>query len=233
MGSAAALITAGAGTGMSVAGQLAAGNEAAQAATVDAGTIAQTGELNAQLIEKGSELNAEVHDFNAAALEGQATDAVARGKEQETQFRTQLKQFIGTQRTSFAGQGVEVSSGSALDVQKDTAYQGELDALTIRTNAAREAWGYTVQAQGETLQAKNTRQLGTLQAANTRQVSQLNAVNARMGGSIKQNAANWGAASTLLTNSASILSHYGFGGSGAPRSSLASISSLMPEGDNG
>jgi hypothetical protein len=118
---------------------------------------------------------------------------------------------IGTQRAEFAAQGVDVGSGSAVDVQKDTAYQGEIDALTLRTNAAREAWGYTVEAQGETLQAQNTRKLGKLQAANTRQVGQATALNARIGGSIQESTANWGAASTLLSNTASVLSKkYGF-----------------------
>jgi hypothetical protein len=211
MGATAGIITAAAGTGIGVLGQLSAGHQADMAATVDAGTIAQTSELNAQLIEQGSELNAGVHDFNAAALELQSKDAITRGQEAEDQFRKQLKGVIGTQRAQFAAQGIDVGTGSAVDVQKDTAYQGELDALTIRTNAAREAWGFTVQAQGETLQAKNTRKLGVLQAGNVRQVGSANALNARLGGSIKQSQANWGAASTLLAGTASVINaKYGF-----------------------
>jgi hypothetical protein len=37
-------------------------------------------------------------------------------------------------------------SGTALDLLGDTAQIGEEDALTIRNNAAREAWGYRNQA---------------------------------------------------------------------------------------
>jgi hypothetical protein len=204
-------ILAAAGTGLSIFEQLKAADNAKIAAAVTSGTILQTSELNAQLIEQGSELNAGVHDFNAAALEGQATDAIARGKQTEGLFRKQLRGVIGSQRASFAAQGVEVSSGSAEQVQEDTAYQGELDALQIRTNAAREAWGFQVEATGERLQATNTRKLGTLQAANTRAVGRANANNARITGQNQASAAQWGAASTLVAGGYSIAKSYGFG----------------------
>ena len=48
----------------------------------------------------------------------------------------------------------------AADVQADTAHQGELDALTLRTNAAREAWGYQVEAGDIRKRAQITRQEG-------------------------------------------------------------------------
>ncbi|WP_455153244.1 hypothetical protein [Bradyrhizobium cenepequi] len=41
--------------------------------------------------------------------------------------------------------GVDLSFGSPLDTLTDTAVLGELDALTIRTNANREAYDYKVQ----------------------------------------------------------------------------------------
>src|SRR5436309_562035 len=139
----------GAGVALGVIGNLSAAAAAKRAAAVTAGTLSQTAELNAQLIEQGTELNAQVHDFNAAALEGQSKDAVQRGKEQEDLFRKQIKGVIGSQRASYASQDLDISSGSPLEVQQDTARSGELDALAMRTNAAREAWGYTVAAKGE------------------------------------------------------------------------------------
>lgn len=115
-------------------------------------------------------------DFNAQVAELQATDALARGQAEESQFRQSVRGLIGQQRTGFAGQNVDVGSGSAADVQADAAFLGELDALTIRNNAAREAWGYRVDAQ-----------------------------NARLGGQMQQSAARWGAAGTILGASGSIL----------------------------
>lgn len=219
MGATAAI--AAAGIGISTIGQLTAGDRAKTAAAVTSANIQGTSELNAQLIEQGSELNAGVHDFNAAALEGQAADAIARGKQTEDLFRKQLHQTIGSQRASFAAQGVEISSGSAEQVQEDTAYQGELDALTIRTNAAREAWGFRVAAEGETLQAGATRKLGKLQAANTRAVGKSNATAAMVTGQNQASASNWGAAQTIATGAYGIGRSYGFSSGGGSVETLS------------
>ena len=85
--------------------------------------------------------------YNAVIAEQQAQDAIARGEQAEGIQRINVKRLIGAQRAAYGAQGVEVDSGSALDVQKDTAAMGELDAIIIRNNAAREAWGYRAQAQ--------------------------------------------------------------------------------------
>src|SRR5690242_19657087 len=53
--------------------------------------------------------------------------------------------MIGSQRAGLAANGVDINSGSAVDVQSTTAATGEADALTIRNNAARQAYGQQVQ----------------------------------------------------------------------------------------
>ncbi len=83
---------------------------------------------------------------NAGLADQQAADAIQRGQIEEGRQRLGTKQEIGATRASIAGQGVDVGSGSALDVQGSEAGLGEMDALTIRNNAAREAWGYNTQA---------------------------------------------------------------------------------------
>src|SRR5438552_9366693 len=201
----------GVGVGLGVLGNLSHADAAHSAAAVTAGTISQTSDLNASLIEAGSELNAQVHDFNAAALEGQSRDAVQRGKEQEDLFRKQLNGVIGSQRASYASQDLDISSGTPLEVQQDTARQGEMDALTMRANSAREAWGFSVAAKGERLTSDATRKLGVLQARNTRQVGAAEANNARITGNAIASAHQWGAASTIATGLADVyrVSKYG------------------------
>ena len=126
----------------------------------------------------------ELGEFNAAVAEQQALDALAQGKEEEDRFRAAVRGLIGSQRVGFAAQNVDVGVGSPVDVVADAAFLGELDALTIRTNAAREAWGYRVQAE-----------------------------NFRRGGTNAQTASRFGAASTLLGTGTSLLSsRFGFGG---------------------
>lgn len=84
--------------------------------------------------------------FNAANAEEQALDAESRGKDAERRHRVNVRRLIGAQRASFAAGGVDPNQGNAVDVTSDTASLGELDALNIRLNAAREAWGYRNQA---------------------------------------------------------------------------------------
>lgn len=106
-------------------------------------------------------------NYNAQVAEMQAQDAIVRGRETEARHRTDVKRMIGSQRAGFAASGVDVNDGSAVDVQADTAALGELDALTIRTNAAREAWGYKIQAQDYAARGQIARAESTSKAVGT------------------------------------------------------------------
>jgi hypothetical protein len=123
------------GTGMSVIGQ----SQAAQAQAAQAAGMAnyqrQVALLNQQLMEQ-----------NAQRVEQQG-DADAE--------RQQLKtaQIEGSQRAALAAQGGDVNTGSDLDILGDTARAGKLDELTIRSNAAQQAYGFRVQGAGAGSQA--------------------------------------------------------------------------------
>ena len=134
------------GTTMSVRGQLQAGRAAKEA-----------GESAAQREE-----------FNAGIARQQAADAIARGADEESRFRAGVRGLIGSQRAGFAGQGVVAGFGSAADVQADAAFLGELDARQIRANAAREAWGFEVEAQDREKAADVARKGGQVGAAAAR-----------------------------------------------------------------
>lgn len=110
-------------------------------------------------MRSGKETNA-LFQQNAQIAEYQARDAEERGRISEKQARRQTEKVIGQQRVSLAGQGVDVNRGSALDVQADAAYLGELDALTIRNNAAKEAWGYRMQARDLSQRGKQAQRQG-------------------------------------------------------------------------
>lgn len=138
MGATAAVSVVALGTGMSAYGQTRSGKET-----------------------KG------IYDNNAQIADWQAQDALDRGVVNERISRRQTKQVIGSQRASLASQGVDINKGSALDVQADAAYLGELDALTIRNNAAKEAWGYKVQANDYRNKGKIAKREGMFGAFNT------------------------------------------------------------------
>lgn len=85
---------------------------------------------------------------NAAYLNRAANDARYRGVVDADTQRVQTQNAIGTQRVAMASNGGQVDTGSNAIIQQDTAQYGELDAMIISNNAAREAYGYEVQAQG-------------------------------------------------------------------------------------
>lgn len=78
----------------------------------------------------------------ARGLSRAATDAEARGDLAAGQTGQQYQQLIGSQRAQMAASGLDIQSGSPLEVLLGTAAVGEQDVQTIRNNAAREAWGY-------------------------------------------------------------------------------------------
>jgi hypothetical protein len=104
------------------------------------------GQMNAQAAQ-GAQASylAQVERQRQAVARMQADDARKRGEVAVDRQRTVTSQRIGTQTAALAAQGTDMT-GSEADILGDTAAAGELDASTLRANAAREAWGYEVGA---------------------------------------------------------------------------------------
>lgn len=130
-------------SGVSTATALAAGSLALGAVGTGLSVV---GQMNQQ-----AAMGAQQNYLKALALRNQniqdmqAKDAIARGQVNEQKSRDITGQRLGTQTAILAGQGTDLS-GSPTDILTDTARSGEQDALTIRSNAAREAWGYQIGA---------------------------------------------------------------------------------------
>ena len=103
---------------------------------------------------------AQVNDNNKQVSEWKAQDAVDRGYVREQQHRIKVSNLKGRQRAGLASMGVEVDTGSALDTLEDTAELGELDALTIRSNAERESYDRKVDAMNDSAQGDVNRMSG-------------------------------------------------------------------------
>lgn len=93
---------------------------------------------------------------NAAFKNDTANETINAGDTTADWQRVKAGQAIGTQRSVQAANGIDVNSGSSALIQDDTAMLGELDALTIQNNAAREAYGLRVQADQDRSNAKQT-----------------------------------------------------------------------------
>jgi len=148
--STAAIISLGAtalSTGLGVVGMVGQQQAQAQAASANAAQA----RYQAQVAEQNREL-----------ARRQQADALQRGQVAEDNRRRVTAQQIGQQTAALAAQGTDLD-GSPTDILGDTAATGELDARTIRANAAREAYGYQVQGLGY----GNTAALETTRAANS------------------------------------------------------------------
>jgi hypothetical protein len=109
-------------------------------ATGIAGSIQSANAQRAQ-----ARYQADVARVNQTIAGYQADSALEAGAKKEQQQRLQAASLKGTQRAVMAARGLDLGEGSPLDILTGTDILGEQDALTIRTNAAREAWGYRTQ----------------------------------------------------------------------------------------
>ncbi|OPA84276.1 hypothetical protein BFW86_24340 [Pseudomonas fluorescens] len=93
---------------------------------------------------------------NAKYKQQTADETINAGNTSADWQRVRAGQAVGTQRSVQAANGIDVNSGSAAQLQDDTAMLGELDALTIQNNAARQAFGYREQAKQDFLNANQS-----------------------------------------------------------------------------
>ena len=85
---------------------------------------------------------AQVAQNNAQIAANNANNAAAAGEQQVGQVNAKTKAEVGAIEAGQAGSGVDVGTGSAVAVQASQKEVGLQDALTIRSNAARQAYGY-------------------------------------------------------------------------------------------
>lgn len=121
-------------------------------------------------------------NVNASLSDIQAQDALRRGDLEANRLGIRTRQLIGEQRVSAAGQGVEVNSGSPLNLQTDTAALSMLDQSTIRNNAYKEAMGLRMEAATERARGNMAYRTGRFQASNSLLSGGLNALGSVGGG---------------------------------------------------
>lgn len=124
-----------------------------------AGSMYQ-GIMQSEYAEAQAEAQARAAEQNAKIAKAQGHDAIIRGGEKELELRRDLARHKGNQRATLAANGIDINSGSALDVQNASISEGEYDAAAIRQNAARERWGYEMEAKNYQTQAANARAQG-------------------------------------------------------------------------
>lgn len=112
-----------------------------------------------------AQYDAGVAHRNATILDQAAGDAEVRGEQAAGVERMKGTQLIGKEHAAYAASGIDANAGSTQDVYAGTRAMSELDAQTIRNNAAREAWGYRTQATSERERARQIKKRGNVEAA--------------------------------------------------------------------
>lgn len=95
---------------------------------------------------------------SAGYLRRAAGDATARGEEMVGRVERERDTIIGSQRVAAGASGVRGASVEAIEA--NTQALSARDIETIRLNASREAWGFSVEADEATTRARRSRQRG-------------------------------------------------------------------------
>lgn len=139
--------------------------------TIVTGTMQAFGEyMSGHAQAQAANYNAAVSIQNAQNEKRNATIAAESGSQQAGTQSLETRATIGAEKANQGASGMNVNTGSSLDTQVSTHETGTLDAMTVRTNAAREAYGYQTRAANAEAQAEMDR---------------YNAKNAELGGIIK------------------------------------------------
>ena len=156
------------------------------ASAVGAGVSYMGAQQQASAQSNADKYNAEVAANNQLMANQAAAVATEQGAVAQQQKANQEDVLLGQQKAGLAANGIDVGSGSAVDLLSDTKAYGELDQLTIRNNAAREAQGYTNQG---------------ISYANQAQVDEASSAATLQGGALK-------GASSLITGAGQVASQW-------------------------
>jgi hypothetical protein len=108
-------------------------------------TALQMGMSAANSINEGQQRqqNALRNEANAQLA---SEDARARGENAAALTRAQASMDVADMQAAYGASGVDGTVGSPMDALRAYRRKTDLDILTLRNNAAREAWGYKLQA---------------------------------------------------------------------------------------
>jgi hypothetical protein len=93
-----------------------------------------------------NELQREIDALNAEYKETEAFEAETLGYTQSARYQSIVDVTIGSQRSAFAGEGVDVNSGTAKAVQAEARLTGQLNIIDMHRNARARATGLKLEA---------------------------------------------------------------------------------------
>ena len=153
----------------------------------------------AQAQAEAAAYQAQVAQNNAAIAQSNAKLDIQAGETAAVNQGFKTRAAVGSARANQGASGVDPNTGSASAVQAGQQEIGYLDALTLRSDAAKKAYGQEVAATSETAQAG----LETLEAGQAQEAGTIGATGTLLSG-----------VSTVGTNFANLQSKNVFGSFG-------------------
>lgn len=142
------------------------------------GGVSAYGQMyQAQATANADNFNAMVATENAAIATQKGKWAGEEGDQNASASEMKTAAKVGSTQANQGASGVTVGSGSSADVISSEKELGMLDALTIRSNAARSAYGYATEAYSDKAQSA----LDTYSAKNAITAGQIGAVSTLLG----------------------------------------------------
>lgn len=115
---------------------------------------------------------------NAKIAEGNARYSLLTGENEAMIAGMKTRAQIGTTLAKQGASGLDVNSGSAVDVRESEASIGSFNEMMIRANAQREGYGHRVEAYNFREEAK----LDKMAAANALTAGNISATSSLIGG---------------------------------------------------
>ncbi|MGL4668916.1 MAG: virion core protein, T7 gp14 family [Saezia sp.] len=126
------------------AGTLATMSLGSQVAGGVMSTVGAYGEAKSQ--KSALKYQAGIADINAQMSENSAQTELIKGNSEIARLTLQHGQHKGSQRAALAANGADMDYGSAVELQYSSEILKDIDMDTLKSNAARSAWGYRTEA---------------------------------------------------------------------------------------
>lgn len=125
----------------------------AASAVAGAGMAAMSAVSQGHAQAANARYQAEVAANNVTIAKQNASMATQQGEAAATQRELKTRANVGAIKAAQAANGIDVNTGSAVDVRSGAEENGQLSALVIKSDAARQAFGY--QTQGSNFEAQS------------------------------------------------------------------------------
>lgn len=139
------------------------GSVPGSSATGAGGIFGAIGDVFGGFAQQGAyDAQSQIARNNAIIARQNAAYAAQAGEAKTEQLGLRNRGQVAEIAARQAGAGINPNTGSALDVRKSAGMLGNLDILTARSAAARQAYGYQIQAQAEDVQSEMARKAGKI-----------------------------------------------------------------------